>query len=136
MGLISVGATLYRTITRDYTYDFADRMIGEDVNVIGEGNTPIPNESFEVAYTLDLAGNRRRMVRDPDASPINETTTYQYDARHRLTSEELSGVHAITYDYDANGAMTLRTQDNVASPDVTQRSYYDPRGRVVAMGVG
>src|SRR5262249_50296718 len=77
-----------------YSYDDADRLL--TLANITSGGTTI--SSF--AYTLDVVGNRTRVV-EADGTRV----TWSYDSIYQLTREGRSGANAydVTYSYDAAG---------------------------------
>ena len=74
------------------------------------------------SFTYDKAGNQ---ITRKDGR--NQTTTYAYDVLNRLTSEQLTGVAAITFTYDAMGQQLTMTD---ASGTTT--NTYDVLGRVTS----
>jgi RHS repeat-associated protein len=109
-----------------YEYDPVDRIIRETRYGTGGAVTP-----FITHFCYDLAGDLRA-VTSPRAnvSTVNcsalpgFTTTFQYDAAHRLTRESDPANHATSYGYDADGNITSTTNP---SNDVTTRTF-DQRG--------
>ena len=74
------------------------------------------------SFTYDKAGNQ---ITRKDGR--NQTTTYAYDVLNRLTSEQLTGVAAITFTYDKMGQRLTMTD---ASGMTT--NTYDVLGRVTS----
>src|SRR6185436_4703307 len=114
----------------DYAYDALGRLIEEQVTVGPSGSLDT------TAYTYDAVGNRLTMTSS------RGTTSYSYDANHRLTS---AGTVAFTYDPNGNlasrsqsGALTTYQYDTLghlrqvtAASGGTTRYTYDALNRRV-----
>ena len=100
-----------------YEYDNADRL----------DKVFYPNRV--VTYTLDKVGNREQEVIDT-AGAIN-TRTYVYNDRDQLTSITDTDGLTVSYDYDAFGNQTQKTENGTTSV-----FDYTPRQRVKSITVG
>jgi RHS repeat-associated protein len=105
------------TIVATFTYDALNRLSQEmvDSSVVGQDYTKI--------YTLDLVGNRTKLVTSKEGLPT-ETTISTYNSRDQLLTET-TGSTTINYGYDDNGS--LITQNGNGS---SRTQAWDVRGRL------
>ncbi|WP_143326934.1 RHS repeat-associated core domain-containing protein [Vandammella animalimorsus] len=98
----SNGQTLQRTI--DWTYDPAGKLTQEHIQ-----QTQPTAQTLSIAYQYDKVGNRTsRTV----TGAITQTTTYQYDANDRLTSQNDSIEGTTSYRYDQRGNLVEKANGN------------------------
>jgi YD repeat-containing protein len=105
-----------------YTYDALNRLTKEVVDVSTAG------ADYTKEYTLDLVGNRTKLVETKEGqSPV--TTTNTYNARDQLLTAT-TGAVTVTYSYDSNGSLTMQ----VGGGD-TSTFDWDLRGRMIGAAV-
>ena len=100
-----------------YEYDDADRL------------TKVFYPTHVTSYTLDKVGNRDMEV--IDRTGVLTTRDYDYNERDQLTSITDTDGLDITYDYDAFGNQTEKTQNGILTT-----FDYTPRQRVKTITVG
>ena len=129
-----VGVTQGGLNTRTYSYDMLSRMASE--------TTP---ESGAVSYTYDLgtAGDlyQRTAPKPNQTGTATVTTTYSYDALHRITGKSYNdgSTPSVAYYYDqtSNWGVTLQntkgrlTLESVGTGFAQAICSYDEMGRVV-----
>jgi YD repeat-containing protein len=87
-----------------------------------------PSPSVDKEYTLDLVGNRTRLVETKEGlSPV--TTTNTYNARDQLLTATTAAV-TITYSYDSNGSLIMQVGGGE-----TSTFDWDIRGRLIGATV-
>jgi YD repeat-containing protein len=92
----------------DWGYDDLGRLTSESRDV---GNNGQGGEDYIATYTYDLAGNRLSKDFNSANNAHDETITYLYDNRDRLSSEDSSvNANDTSYGYDANGSMISQTK--------------------------
>ncbi|RMX07149.1 hypothetical protein EBQ34_14860, partial [Vandammella animalimorsus] len=98
----STAPTTQRTI--NWTYDPAGKLTQEQIT-----QTQPSAQTLTIAYQYDKVGNRTsRTV----TGAINQTTTYQYDANDRLTSQNDSLEGTTSYRYDRKGNLVEKANGN------------------------
>jgi hypothetical protein len=95
----------------------------------------VDGADYAVVYTMDLVGNRTKLVRDKAGATNDQVVTYTYNAKDRLLTENTStnGGTAVTttYGYDLNGSLTSKQKG------ATTDTYgYDLRDRMTSATVG
>ena len=80
-----------------------------------------PNAAFNEGYTVDAAGNR--LTHSRGGSPIGATWTYD-------EAQQLKQRGTVSYEYDDNGNLVLKTDTALAEPQRTTRYAYDPLNRL------
>ena len=103
------------SVTVEYTYDGAGRLVGEAITEGGETRT--------VAYTYDEASN---LIAVDDS--LEGLTTYEYDSSDRLVLVRSSDPSEHAYAYDADGRLTRHT-----GPDGDTIYGYDSLGRLITV---
>jgi YD repeat-containing protein len=110
------------TTTAEYTYDALNRLTKEEVDVSTVG------QDYTKEYTLELVGNRTKLVESKEGQPP-VTTTNTYNARDQLLTAT-TGAVTITYSYDSNGSLIMQ----VGGGD-TSTFDWDLRGRMIGATV-
>jgi YD repeat-containing protein len=110
-----------------YDYDPLDRVLRE--TRFDTGQSPV--KALITHFCYDLAGDLRTVTAPKAdvasvncASPPGFTTSYDYDAAHRLKKQTDPVGHATSYGYDLDGNLDSITN---ASNDTTTRTF-DQRG--------
>lgn len=110
-----------------YDYDPLDRVIRETRYDTGQ----VPAKALITHFCYDLAGDLRTVTAPKAdvasvtcATPPGFTTSYDYDAAHRLKKQTDPLGHATSYGYDPDGNLDSVTN---ASNDITTRTF-DQRG--------
>lgn len=116
----------------DWTYDALDRLTKEirssvDPSTVNDATPAITGTEYSDAYTLDLVGNRLRKVHTDSDSTRDETITSTYNARDELTQDASTLNGTTTYTYDANGS-TISEQNPTTGQNVVY--HYDVRNRM------
>ena len=91
MQRLATGAVTTRALV--YIYDGLNRLVRETCQATGGA------ASYDASYEYDLCGNRTKMVKD------GETVSYVYNDAGQLITETSSISGAISYAYDAKGAL-------------------------------
>lgn len=126
-------ATVANDFAAEYGYDALDRVVTE-TRYPGEGSAAGARKTH---FCYDLAGDLRRIVApkanvasvDCAATPPAFTTTFEYDAAHRLLSETDALGHKRSRTYDANGNVEMETNENGDKTTFT----YDQRDLAVKL---
>ena len=126
------GTTASRNI--EYSFDDANRLTGE-VGQDGAG------KNYSKSYTLDEAGNRRKLIASQETTggATNSTTTnYSYNDLDWMTQQSVTDSNSLltttNYDYDANGSQTgITTQAGIYAPTYVKQ-VWDFEGHLTARG--
>ncbi|RMX07380.1 hypothetical protein EBQ34_14645, partial [Vandammella animalimorsus] len=98
----SAAPSTQRTIS--YQYDPAGKLTREHIQ-----QTQPTAQTLTIAYQYDKVGNR---IARTVTGAINQTTTYQYDANDRLTSQNDSIEGTTNYRYDRKGNLIEKANGN------------------------
>ena len=90
-------------------------------------DTSLASGDYTKVYTLDLVGNRTKLVETKEGQPPAETA-YTYTSRDQLVTESRGSV--TTYGYDSSGSLIVRQG---GGEDATYA--WDARGRMVGATV-
>jgi YD repeat-containing protein len=118
----SSGSTVSSQIEYTWTYDNANRLMSEQLQILPGSGSGVPTP-YTDTYTYDLDGNRTKETQTSGGT--TSTTTYIYNADNEMTSST-QGSTTTTYGYDANGSQTTTTVGST----LTQTNYYDVRNRL------
>jgi RHS repeat-associated protein len=125
------------TVHIAWEYDDWNRLIEEKRGSAGQSGY------YDATYLYDLVGNRREKHVDTDGQAgAEQSITYSYtdslghlNRNDWLLKEESSGVYTITYAYDTNGSLAIRsvTQGSVPDGRTTAKYRYDLRNRLLRL---
>jgi RHS repeat-associated protein len=101
------------TVSNPRIQTFTYNPYGQQLTQSGAGDYPITN-------TYDLAGNRLTMVTQYGSANTNQTTTWTYNTRNRVSRKTFANTTFYDYTYDENGNLKTRKD---AKNQTTTYSY-------------
>ena len=122
----NVTTTTYDLFNQALNVTLPDHTVGSPriqtftYNAYGQALTQSGAGDYPVTHTYDLAGNRLTLVTQYGAANTNQTTSWAYDSRNRLSRKTYADNTFYDYTYDENGNLKTRTD---AKNQTTGYSY-------------